>query len=103
MPTVIHGNFEWDSEKNESNFKKHGIRFEEAVTVFANPFYFATSFTHADKNELRYIAVGIWKDMEITVVYTERKKRKRIISARCSRDYEKEYYRDSIRKIQANC
>jgi len=26
--------FEWDKEKAESNFKKHGVSFEEAETVF---------------------------------------------------------------------
>ena len=26
----------WDEEKNRTNFKKHGIWFEEAATVFAD-------------------------------------------------------------------
>ena len=26
--------FEWDENKNRENFKKHGIDFEEAKTVF---------------------------------------------------------------------
>ncbi|NLC80114.1 MAG: BrnT family toxin, partial [Lentisphaerae bacterium] len=26
--------FEWDHEKAASNLKKHGVTFEEAVTVF---------------------------------------------------------------------
>jgi len=26
--------FEWDDEKNASNLQKHGIRFEEAVSIF---------------------------------------------------------------------
>ena len=26
--------FDWDEEKNRKNLKKHGISFEEAVTVF---------------------------------------------------------------------
>ncbi|MDR2891896.1 MAG: BrnT family toxin [Deltaproteobacteria bacterium] len=26
--------FEWDDKKSESNFRKHGIRFEEAALVF---------------------------------------------------------------------
>ncbi len=28
--------FEWDEEKAESNFNKHGIRFETASKVFAD-------------------------------------------------------------------
>ncbi|MBS3030019.1 MAG: BrnT family toxin [Dolichospermum sp. DET50] len=31
--------FEWDINKAESNFFKHGVRFEEAVEVFFDPFY----------------------------------------------------------------
>jgi uncharacterized protein len=29
--------FEWDEDKAQSNFKKHGIGFEEASLVFENP------------------------------------------------------------------
>jgi uncharacterized DUF497 family protein len=29
-----HLKFDWDQEKNEINFKKHGIYFDEAETVF---------------------------------------------------------------------
>ncbi len=28
--------FEWDIEKAATNFKKHGVSFEEAKTVFAD-------------------------------------------------------------------
>ena len=38
MPTVVEGDFEWDSTKAESNFAKHGVSFPEAATVFADPF-----------------------------------------------------------------
>ena len=29
--------FEWDGEKAKQNLKKHGVSFEEAVTVFYDP------------------------------------------------------------------
>nr|WP_263402986.1 BrnT family toxin [Pseudanabaena sp. UWO311] len=29
--------FQWDSDKASSNNKKHGVSFEEAVTVFGDP------------------------------------------------------------------
>jgi len=29
--------FEWDSKKAEANKLKHGVSFEEAITVFADP------------------------------------------------------------------
>ncbi len=34
--------FEWDDNKAESNFLKHGIEFEKAVTVFADPYLMFT-------------------------------------------------------------
>jgi len=37
MPTVVEGDFEWDSEKAASNLVKHGVSFPEAATVFADP------------------------------------------------------------------
>ena len=30
--------FEWDQNKSEANEEKHGITFEEAKTVFNDPF-----------------------------------------------------------------
>jgi len=32
--------FEWNPEKAASNIQKHGISFDEAVTVFKDPFAF---------------------------------------------------------------
>jgi uncharacterized DUF497 family protein len=29
--------FEWDEEKNQSNLRKHGIAFEDAIEVFEDP------------------------------------------------------------------
>ena len=29
--------FEWDHDKAKRNIKKHGVSFEEAMTVFADP------------------------------------------------------------------
>jgi uncharacterized DUF497 family protein len=37
VPTVVEGDFEWDSGKAASNLEKHGVSFFEAATVFADP------------------------------------------------------------------
>jgi uncharacterized DUF497 family protein len=29
--------FEWDAQKAQQNLKKHGVAFEEALTVFGDP------------------------------------------------------------------
>jgi hypothetical protein len=39
-------NFEWDSNKEQSNIAKHGIDFAEASTVFGDPL----ELTIADSN-----------------------------------------------------
>ena len=101
MVTVVYKGFEWDKKKAASNEKNHFITFKEAVSIFSTPHYFRTSFVHKEYQELRYISVGVWQGKEITVIYTLRKKRRRIISARRSRDYEKEHYQDYLRKIGA--
>jgi hypothetical protein len=33
VTTVVHGDFEWDDEKAESNRAKHGVAFEEAAVA----------------------------------------------------------------------
>jgi hypothetical protein len=30
--------FEWDTEKEKTNIQKHGVSFEQASHVFADPF-----------------------------------------------------------------
>jgi len=41
--------FEWDGTKAESNFKKHGVSFDEAVTVFYDPL--AATFGDPDHSQ----------------------------------------------------
>ncbi|MYG05220.1 BrnT family toxin, partial [Candidatus Poribacteria bacterium] len=38
--------FSWDKQKNEVNFQKHGIRFEEAVLIFKS-----VHFTRVDSRD----------------------------------------------------
>jgi uncharacterized DUF497 family protein len=88
--------FEWDDRKNESNFRKHGIWFEEAQTVWTDP----TSVEFYDpahsNSEDRFIRFGrSIQERMLLVVFCEREDlRVRIISARRAtpkeiRDYEK--------------
>ncbi len=75
--------FAWDPEKAKKNYKKHGVHFEEASTVF----YDALSATFNDHDhsigEHRLITVGFSSIGRLLVVsHTERGKTIRIISAR---------------------
>ncbi len=51
--------FEWDPEKDRQNFRKHGVSFAEAVTVFADSL--SLSFYDPDHSieEDRYLIIGM--------------------------------------------
>ncbi|MFM7073955.1 MAG: BrnT family toxin [Planctomycetota bacterium] len=50
--------FEWDSEKASSNVTKHGVTFDEAITVFADPLAVIFDDDGHSQDELREIIVG---------------------------------------------
>lgn len=84
--------FEWDSEKERKNIIKHGIDFETAKYIFDD--YYRIEIldaSHSSTEEMRYITIGRIKEI-ITVVYTERNDKIRIISARTATKEEKELY-----------
>ena len=65
--------FEWDEEKSRSNFKKHGLRFEEAKTVFNDPFAITIDDPDHSDVEERYIDIGTSSKGRLVVIwYTER-------------------------------
>jgi uncharacterized DUF497 family protein len=86
--------FEWDEDKNASNEQKHGVTFEEATTVFADPLAAIFDDEVHSIDERREIIVGhSVKDRLLLVCFTERGSAIRIISARRAtkrerRDYE---------------
>ena len=84
--------FEWDENKNEINKRKHGISFETASRVFADPFRIERyDATHSTLEEERLITIGM-VDNILSVVFTERSENTRIISARQADAKEKEAY-----------
>jgi uncharacterized DUF497 family protein len=79
--------FEWSPDKAAGNLRKHEVSFEEAASVFADPF--ASSYYDPDhsENENRYIIVGTSRLGRLLIVaYTERGENIRIISARRTTD-----------------
>lgn len=53
----IGGNdFIWNAEKAAANLRKHGIRFEDAATVFMDPFFVLTDASRND--EARDAVIG---------------------------------------------
>ncbi len=65
--------FEWDEEKAAANLKKHKVSFEEAKTVFADPFAITIDDPKHSGKEQRFVDTGTSADRKILVVsYTER-------------------------------
>ncbi|MBI3571578.1 MAG: BrnT family toxin [Gammaproteobacteria bacterium] len=83
--------FEWDRAKAQRNLRKHGVSFDEAVTVF----YDSLSVTFDDPDhsvgEPRFITIGYSARGRLLVVaHTERGTTVRIINARRATARERE-------------
>jgi uncharacterized DUF497 family protein len=75
--------FEWDTEKAESNLKKHGISFDEAVSAFDDLFNIDLFDPKHSEEENRFILVGKSENERILIVsYAESGDKIRIINAR---------------------
>lgn len=90
--------FEWDEDKSVSNYKKHRIRFEEAQTVFLDPYSIEFYDEDNSDSEDRFIRVGISEKLNVLlVVYCERdEKHIRIISARKATAEERKLYEKRV-------
>ena len=87
--------FEWDSNKAQSNLEKHGISFEEATEAFFDPFYQegeATPKKIANGEQREFILGYSLQQRLLLVVYVERGRRNRIISARLATRNERKLY-----------
>jgi uncharacterized protein len=90
--------FEWDEIKARINFEKHKISFDEASTIFTDPFLitFVDDF-HSDEEE-RFISIGLSeKNRFLLAVHTEREEKSktiviRIISCRKATQTERKIY-----------
>ena len=90
MPTVVEGDFEWDSAKAASNLVKHGVSFAEAATVFADPFAVYLD-DGSGIGQLVVIGASV-RDRVLYVVHVERGARDRIVSARPASTAERDVY-----------
>ena len=83
--------FEWDATKNEANIKKHSIDFSGAQTIW-DGYVVALQSIQKYNGEIRFLAIGLYEGREITVVYTQRDHKRRLISALRARKNEREIY-----------
>ena len=89
--------FEWDEKKARTNAAKHGVRFEDAATVFADPQTLTIPDPAHSQAEERFIILGkAHTGKLLVVVHTERSDSLRIISARIASRRERKHYEESI-------
>jgi uncharacterized DUF497 family protein len=75
--------YEWDSKKAKANLRKQGVSFEEAATVFLDPF--AVTYPDPDHSDEKIREITIGRSAKQRVVFlshTRRGERTRVISGR---------------------
>ena len=91
--------FEWDGHKNQLNKKKHGIWFEEAKTVFEDPYARIFYDKEHSKKEDRFLIIGESFFNKILIVvhcYHKEDQLVRLISARKATFKERRVYEERI-------
>ena len=89
--------FDWDSNKNLENIKKHGIRFEQAQEIFLDPLHLSILDERFSYFEERWITMGATQIGDVLVVthmyfVEEPEERIRIISTRRATPKERRLY-----------
>ena len=86
---------EWDPEKEKRNIHKHGVSFEEAREVFADPLHIAVLDERFSYFEERWIVIG--RTIVAAVLWdfdAQEEEVVRIISAREATRHEREQYEE---------
>jgi uncharacterized protein len=88
--------FEWDPAKAAENLRRHGVSFNEAVTVFGDSLSTTVADPDHSAEEDRHITIG-WSSAGrlLLVAHTERGDRIRIISARTLSRNERRAYEEA--------
>jgi uncharacterized DUF497 family protein len=87
--------FEWDDLKAAENLAKHAVSFDYAATVFDDRAARQVPDRRRDYGEDRLKLIGrAWNGRLLTVIFTERGDRIRLISARLASQKERNFYAD---------
>jgi uncharacterized protein len=89
--------FQWDPQKAVTNIQKHGVSFEEAVTVFGDSLAVTTEDPRHSVGEIRLSTIGLSRSQRLLVVFhTEREGQVRLISARSATRRERMNYESGL-------
>lgn len=91
--------FEWDKGNIDKSYKKHGITPNESEEIFLDEgLQVAKDIRHSQK-ERRFIGIGKTSDKKILfAVFTLRKDKIRVVSARIANQKERRKYEQKIKK-----
>jgi len=85
--------FQFDPDKAISNLQKHGVSFDEGITVFGDPLALTIDNSTHSVRELRFLSIGMTNQQSLVVVsHTQRDGQVRLISARLATRKEKKDY-----------
>lgn len=60
--------FEWSEAKNQANFRKHGVWFEDAQTAFYDPNGRLIDDPDHSEDEKRFLMLGMAHDLRMLIV-----------------------------------
>ncbi|HLQ25848.1 MAG TPA: BrnT family toxin [Acidiferrobacterales bacterium] len=92
--------FDWDADKAAANERKHGVRFEQALTIFRDPLALTVYDKEHSETEERWATIGLAEGgLTIVVVHTFTPRTPgnaliRLISAREATKRERQQYED---------
>jgi uncharacterized protein len=92
--------FEWDEAKNQENRRKHGVSFQEGMTVFYDDNALLTGDPDHSEDEDRFLLLGLsfrLRNLVVCHCYRETQEVIRIISARKADRSERQQYNRRIR------
>jgi len=89
--------FEWDAQKAAQNESKHGVRFDEAATVFGDPLSLTVPDPDHSSGETRYLTLGLsFRGRLLVVVHADREDSIRIIGSRLPTRRERKTYEEDV-------
>jgi uncharacterized DUF497 family protein len=88
--------FEWDPRKSRANFRKHGVTFSEAETVFYDEGGLLLNDPDHSEAEDRFLLLGLstaLRELVVSHCYRQSGGVIRVISARKANPHERQQYR----------
>ena len=93
--------FEWNPKKAQANLKKHGVSFEEAVSLFYDPLSATFDDPDHSDDESRFLTIGFSAGNSLLFVsHLDRGEVLRIISARLATTSERKRHEEQRKRKQ---